>query len=294
MKRTKIAVAACVLLVFVGSTAMADTYGVIFSGGINAGNNHDRYYDETLRMYNIMTTDLGYDEVYVLFGDGTDTAIDRSSGVSSDWSMIEAGHIEAATATNLENRLTSLQTQITTSDVFHFWSFDHGYNETYDDSPPVPATEDLGGLCAWDPTWADYRIADDVFASWVNPIDAYAEAYIFGQCFAGDMVNELNIVAGENRFAAWAADWYEPSWGRGWADAWADGLESGLLWTHDLGAYAVDNDPFGPSGTGAEHPGWLGDNLNILTGVPVPVPGAVLLGMLGLSVAGARLRKRNA
>jgi hypothetical protein len=134
-------------------------------------------------------------------------------------------------------------------------------------------------------------IPDDVFAGWVNPISAYAESYAFGQCFAGEMVDELNILPGENRFAAWAADWYESSWGKGWVDVWADALEAGLRWTHDLGQYAIDYDPYGPNGTGQEHPGFLGDNFHIITNVPIPAPAALLLGILGFGTAGMKLRK---
>jgi hypothetical protein len=99
------------------------------------------------------------------------------------------------------------------------------------------------------------------------------------------MVDELNILPGENRFAAWAAGWDEPSWGRAWVDVWADALEGGLVWTHDIGEYARVNDP------AAETPGWLGDNFHIITNEPIPAPAAVLLGILGLGAAGMKLRK---
>ena len=82
------------------------------------------------------------------------------------------------------------------------------------------------------------------------------------------MVDDLNIPGHNNRFAAWAAAGCEPSWGQGWADAWADGIESGLRWSHDLGQYALANDPYGPNGTGEEHPGWAGANIHIITNKP--------------------------
>jgi hypothetical protein len=290
---------AAILSVLVPSMVWAHTtYSVIFSGGYDRWNNHDRYYEETLRMWQIQTGILGYDmdKVYVLFADGTNPAVDRSSGVSSDWSMIPAtGHIAPATRANLMSTIGLIRDElIGPEDSFHFWSFDHGSNPHVDPSDPTtyPPTIEDTELVAWGTPW----ITDVDFASWVNPLNVKGEMYAFGQCFAGGMVDDLNILPGENRFAAWAADWYEYSWGKGWADAWADGLEAGLVTTYALGQYAVDNDPYGPMGTGAEHPGWTGDDFNILTNEPeaIPEPSTILLIGSGIFGLAAFFRRRKA
>jgi hypothetical protein len=271
------------------SPVQAENYGVLFSGGWNWYNNHDRYYDQTLRMWNIMTGTLGYDvsNVYVLFADGTNPAIDRSSHVNSDWSMITAagGNIAAGTYGNLQSTLTTLQSTIGPSDCFHFWAYDHGYGGTYDQ----------GGLCAWNET----EIPDDVFASWANPINAYAESYVFGNCYSGDMINDLNILPGQNRFAAWSTGWWQSSYSgstRGFLYEWANALENeGLRWTHDIGQYAIDHDYYGPNGLGWDTPGWTGDNFHIITNQPIPEPSTVLLfgiGFLGLGAYGYRRKKK--
>ena len=277
--------------------ALHTSYAVIFSGGINTGNNHVRYYEETLRMWQIMTGTLSFDvnNVYVLAADGTDTAVDQSDGVtSSDWSMITdaGGHIMSGTPENLQNTLALLSDLMTTEDSFDFWSFDHGGNTTFDPDAttyPYGSTEDEGYLCGW-----GGNITDDAFAAWVDPINIMAESYAFGQCFAGDMADDLmalSLGAGQYRFTAWAADWYEPSWGRSWVDAWADALEVGYRATWDLGYQAWLNDASRDTGAGGEHPGWAGDNFDYVTNQPIPEPSTLVL--LGTGLSGFIFIKRK-
>ncbi len=282
-----------VLLCF-ASMAQATSYAVVFSGGYNQDNNFDRYYEETLRMWTSLTTTLNYDvsNVYVLFADGTNTAPDRSSGVNSDWSMIESagGNIQSAYESDLENVLTTLGSTMATEDDFYFWSFDHGANT---DPPNIDNTS----LIAWQGAGGDGYIQDDQFASWVNPFNVNTESYVFGQCYAGGMVDDLGITDGDGRFATWAADWYEPSYGSGYVDAWADGIDAGLTNTIELAEYAIANDPFAPPGyeyqgeTYIEHPGYTGASNDIYAN-SVPEPSTIVLFGLGiLGLAGYSRRK---
>lgn len=285
-----------------------ESYAILFSGGGSLIDNHLRYYDETLRMWHIMVDNLGFDrdKVYVLFADGynqdNDICLERGPDPSNpdklictksqnavwDEILIENGIVRSATYSDLQDTIEEVANLITLNDSFHFWSFDHGYNETYNpylqynEAYPYGSTHNLGVLVAWGGVIPDY-----VFASWVQDINAMAEDYIFAECFAGDMVDNLNIIQGDHEFAAWAADWYEPSWGQGWADAWADGLESGLRSTWSLGQYALEKDPFskpyGDWGNEKEHPGWTGYNFNIVTNqAAVPEPSTLLLLAAGL------------
>lgn len=257
-------------------------YAVLFSGGFDSDNNHDRYYTQTQRMWDIVVTDLNFDvsNVFVLFADGTDPAVDRSSGVNSNWDMVvnAGGNILAATHDNLQSTLATLANQMDHNDTFYFWSFDHGSN------PGPDTTDNDVELVAWDSPW----IRDDELASWVAPFSVKAEIYAFAQCFAYGMVDDLSVLAEDsNRFAAWAALGCESSFDSGWADAWADGFDAGLWSTWQLGEYAKVHDPFGPSGLGIEHPGYAGRNF---WGLPVSEPMSLALLMSGL--AGMALLRR--
>ena len=253
--------------------ALAESYALVFSGGYNAVNNYDRYYDNTLRMWQDIVNVWKYkvDNVYVMFADGTDPAIDRSSGVSSDWSMIVSagGHISAATTNDFANVLQTIGSRMVSGqDSFFLWSFDHG-SQT---DPPVMGS---GSLCAWN----DQLIYSTNFTTYLAPILSKTpvwDAYVLTQCYAQDMANSLGITSGNtNRFVSWAAAWNELSWDDGYAAAWAGGMESGLTASQALGTYATNNDPYGPSGSKEETPGWVGGNF--VLAVPEPETWVLLL-----------------
>jgi len=292
-------------------------YAVLFSGGIEPKQNYEKYYLGTMRMWNILTDTLGFDplNIYILAGDGIDTAADLNKGTfdtpdlaDSGWAVaVSSGTtVLAAEPVNLQNTLSLIGNNITGEDSFFFWSYDHGDgylgdpNDAAAPKPPNDPTE----LNGWDSS-----IADNTFADWLKPIwdkDPLGEAYFFSQCFGAGMVDDLNIVAGENRFAAWAADWYEVGYSSaimGWADALADALESGLRSTWSLGDYAKDhnNNPFAPPGMvlsdgtlALQHPGWLGANFDIVTNRPIPEPNTMVMLALGLmGFWGARANRRK-
>jgi hypothetical protein len=273
------------------------TYAVLFSGGGDSANNHDRYYDETLRMWDIATTLFGVNQVYTLFADGTDPAIDRSSNVSSDWTPITnaGGHIQPATSANLQAVLAQLAIDIEPTDSFYLWTFDHGDGD--EPGPNIPDEMPYEAkLIGWG---ANDEITDDQLATWVQPINAMAEAYAFGQCFCGGMADDiLGAPNADNRFVAWAQGNYDCSYGQGWIDAWADGLELAiaggdvddtLAWsTYKLGGLAQRNDPFGfgagavPPDRGLERPGYAGYNFHFLSNEAVPEPGTLGLLLVGV------------
>ncbi|MFA5191536.1 MAG: hypothetical protein WC740_12460 [Verrucomicrobiia bacterium] len=178
----------------------AENYALVFSGGVDASNNHDRYYEETLRIWQDLVSCWGYDvnNVYVLFADGTNPAIDRSSGVSSDWSSIVSagGNISAATTNDFKNVIQTIgSSMVSGSDSFFFWSFDHG-------SQTEPAVKGSGSLCAWN----DESIYSSQFTTYLDPVLSQTptwDAYIFTQCYAGDMASSLGITSDDtNRFTS--------------------------------------------------------------------------------------------
>ena len=252
-----------------GIPALADlTYAVLFSGGANPDNNRDYYYTDTLDMWDVAVNTLGFDpsHIYVLSADGLDPAVDRTSGVNSDWSSIaeKGSTVEAATSANLSALFDTLADTMTMNDSFYFWSFDHGGSSN---PPQLPNTVLWG--------WQEPIYATD-FAAWTSGFRVKAQIYAFAECNASGMAWALTQYPRDNWFAAWAAAWDESSYGDAWAAAWTAGLRSGLRDTIPLGIYARDHDIL--ASFDMEHPGFIGENINIVTNeIVTPEPEAICL-----------------
>jgi hypothetical protein len=287
------------VLVAPGLASADTTYAVLFSGGGDKDSNKQRYYDQSLRMWNDASGLFTPANTWLLFADGTEVGDDRRDAtdmagtyVDSDWSMIPFGHILSATEANLALIMAGVGQVITSEDSFYFWSFDHG-------APLAGANPgNDSALVTWEPaTTADY-VSDQELADMANGFlnEPKGSAYAFAQCHAGGMVDELMAgPAPGRRFAAWAADASECSLGDGWASKWADAVENPTLRlsTHAMGEFARINDPFGPGGTSQETPGWTGANFDFITNNPIPEPASVLLLSSGLVGLVAWRRKRT-
>jgi hypothetical protein len=313
---------------------MHSNYAILFSGGYNAGNNHLRYYEETLRMWNITTNTLGFDvdKVYVLFADGTAAGADRTVGesrknpdttpaalVNSDWSAVTNanGIIRDGQVTTLENTFNEVAGRITANDSFYFWAFNHGSNASFagcpnansapNDNGSLPVNHEETDLCAPNAppganvndvsltAWNQQSITDANFAGLAGLISA-KNPMGEAYAFAECFSGGMadNLVSGR-RFLAWAAAANECSFDRSWADAWADGLESGLRGTNDLGAYAVANDAYGGGpAINKETPGYSGYNHDIVTNLQIPLPSTLALLLAAAAAAGCTRLRKAA
>ncbi|MFM8890571.1 MAG: FG-GAP repeat domain-containing protein [Planctomycetia bacterium] len=200
-------------------------YAVLFAGGVNKANNHVRYYDNIKAMYQTLvgSCNVRPENIFVLHADGTNPAIDRSDNVNSDMSYASGANVLSATPANLLATLDYLAGRVDNTDSFFFFSFDHGggsYNRT-----TVFDEEVLNG-------WGG-DITDDALAPKLLAINGAANTYVFTQCFAGGLLDDLGTLA-SNRHASSATNHYEYSWGNGFAKAYQEALAAGWRFSDTL------------------------------------------------------------
>jgi hypothetical protein len=254
-------------------------YAVLFSGGADKYYNYPFYYSNIKSMYETLIGSCALDprNVRILFSDGTDPTPDRNptndthySGtfVNSDWSFAvsKGTPVLSASPANLSSTLGSLSSTVDGDDYFLFYSFDHGSGTA--GQPRTKGEESLIG-------WADSSINDEQLAPWLSQVHAGHASYVFTQCFAGGMLDNLMPLAA-NAFGCAATNHYEYSYGDGFASAFVNGLKSGTRNTVDLFSYAYANDPYADHSSYApnqgtftqkkEHPWSTGANFPIFGG----------------------------
>ena len=262
--------------------ARGEHYAVLFSGGGDPDHNHKRYYDNTLSMYNMLVYQWHYlpENVFVIAADGDDSNLDQNLEqsspddvtpdlVDSDWSMLDpATTLLPATATNLETTLNGLP--LTSRSTLLLWTYDHGSGDV--NAPGTLGEEELNG-------WGE-DIADETLSGYCQPLAAGRQAYVFGQCYSGGMLERLEIDAGvgsdPGKFGCAAANHYENSiWQsgsipHGFIDAFTEGMNNGLTRTAELYEHAYTNTPAadgeGPDGAWAadvQHPWMIGEDFDL-------------------------------
>jgi probable HAF family extracellular repeat protein/predicted outer membrane repeat protein len=259
----------------VTSNAEKVNYVVLFSGGDNPSVNYGIYYDNLKEMYLTVVNQYGVKEenIYVIYADGRNPAPDQRGGTNSDMSF--AQNVLPATAANLRSTLMDLSQRVDGNDHFMFWSFDHGLGLT--NRPDVVGEEVLVG---WGP---GELISDEELRVWLqglqpgdapsyfgvpagySGINAGFSSYIFAQCFAGGILD--NLTTGPNVFGAAASNHYEASYSDFFASAFTRALKRGHNNTHDAFRFATDHNsrariPNTPNGGtwqfGIEHPWSVG------------------------------------
>lgn len=172
-------------------------YAVLIAGGWNAYNNHARYWNDLMFMYDTLTDEYDYTSarIYVLYADGDtpnadnchdyENAVDHSDVI--DYS---------ATTSNLQNVFSTLASNMENEDFLFVFTTDHG-----------DSSDGHSYLVLWDQT-----LRDDTFAgsSYLGAVTTYhREAIVMEQCYSGGFIDD---VSGNKRATMTACDYNELSY----------------------------------------------------------------------------------
>jgi hypothetical protein len=203
-------------------------YAILFSGGIDTGNNHTRYWND-LTFMNSTLVGAGFDKdnIAVLYGDGK--ALDKTLKVDY-----------AGTAANLARVLALLADTSTDQDLVFIFTTNHGGGFYTSESNPhgyggqVDANGDEGpeniseksykidfntdgdkdDTIAWDEVlfgWGGDDIADDAMAGMLADVEAEHVVVVMEQCFSGGLIRDVSLGTKEWVVVA-AAHQNEVSW----------------------------------------------------------------------------------
>jgi hypothetical protein len=181
---------------------ISNCYAVIISGGYNQSNNHIRYWGDASLAYSTLTLKYGYlkKNIYALISDGLDPTVDRSNNTDSPTDLDGDGLVDtyaAATAVNVSNVVTMLQTKLQPTDQLFVFLTDHG-------GPTKDGEIGEVGLNLWNKeVMTDYELRN-----LAEPIECPI-VFAMEQCYSGGFVEDLMQ---SNRVVVTAANSNESSW----------------------------------------------------------------------------------
>lgn len=302
-KSMKVFVLMASLLVVAGP-AVASPYALLIAPHRSADAGLDEFWNDAVLMHDALIGTGCYtaDTIYVAYGAGAD-------GTSTNPRYQASITDYAATNTGINSAFTDLGSVIGADDHLFAWTFDHG--------GPWPSSwggSETGGAQTGDSylQTQDGSLTDDSFAALMSGLGYGSSTVFMQQCYSGGFINELDGVANTLTMTACRGD--ESAYRDSWVDAGPshhgefnlgvyeavtgllpDGTAGNNADTNFDGFITID-EIFANLGPWVD---WSDEQLSDPYGMAslytvcgvVPVPGAVLLGMLGLSVVGVKLRK---
>ncbi|MCX6681833.1 MAG: Ig-like domain-containing protein [Methanoregula sp.] len=210
-------------------------YALLISGGINQANNHARYFNDIMFMYNTLI-EYGYSpgHINVLMSDGCDAGYDRHISNtapmyddSKSCTYFTPGLVAPATRATVSDNLTKYAVggakELKQDETLFIFTTSHGGNVAAGATP----NNNIVTLCLW----GNECISDDDFVGYLNNINVGNITMVMEQCFGGGFKDEfINpdsaslTNANQKRVLITASDYNEPSWANGFSNAWMTGV----------------------------------------------------------------------
>ena len=191
------------------TTQNSHTYAVIISGGVSKYMNYERYWNDCSYIYQVLRNkyNVNKENISVLMADGKSPAEDMrkadfsgfaSSPLDLDYDGI-ADINYSATKSNIRNVFSNLSSKLTEKDQLFIYVIDHG---GYDDDKAESY------ICLWN--YENLYVSE--FSNMLDKINTPYINMVFGQCFSGGFVKQLEKLG---RVIATACAENESSWSCG-------------------------------------------------------------------------------
>ena len=170
------------------STGAAEKFAVLFSGGVNAANNHRRYWNDLVLYHQLLVNTLGYDpaNIVVIYKDGT----------GEDASMPVHYAASRQGVASAQQVLTNKMSAVTSAEFFFFVT-NHG-GRVADADSPIPGDEAAGDSTDEVVFWYDADDAwyDEEIAHFVDALPFTRMCAVLEPCYSGGLIRDLR---GPNR-----------------------------------------------------------------------------------------------
>jgi len=205
-------------------------YAILISGGINVGNNHERYRTNLRSMYTILLSQ-GYpkNNIFVYYADGASLDLDNADGDNDDSTGSDVN--DSADESTIRTKLQELcDTLHPVEDYLFVYVSDHGSGD--------------GSICLWDFD-DDGLDADEKYSPAEMDVDTEdcqvcRLFMLHDQCFSGAFLPLATDGNHDNTTVYAAATASESSWGREYLDWW-ENLDHEYTTLEDLHQDVVDN-----------------------------------------------------
>ncbi len=186
---------------------------LLYSGGINAGNAHQRYWNDIYVMYKILKNQYGFSDANIVVCYKAGVANDHASEVPVDF---------AATPSGFDSAINLVKSKMSTSSKFFCFINNHGggYETStglnYGISPDANADEVRAGVSDHNTDEQIYfynsssSFSDDLLASKINTLTFGTGIFLLKPCFSGGLIWDLR---GANRVLISAGTEFEVTHG---------------------------------------------------------------------------------
>ena len=173
-------------------TVYNNRFAILFVGGWNAQNNHARYWNQLVLMYDVLI-DYNYDpaNIFVFYADGNIPSATNIQSIGDPFGNVDANTLithagiidfDGQETTFNDFVVDTLEPTVTDDDLIFFWVYNHGSD----------AHEPEASICCWNEDYID----DDELHNLLDDVTYSRMVFSLGCCYSGGFLDPGLLSAG--------------------------------------------------------------------------------------------------